>query len=331
MLNEMKVSVLVPIYNVSKYIERCAVSLMEQTYDNIEYVFVDDCSPDDSIDLLMCIINKYPNRLSQIKIISHEHNKGLAGARITALNSATGDYVFHVDADDYIARDAIEKLSIQAMNSNSDIVDAPYSKVDGDRIVCTNTPYKGPKIDYLHLIVGRTGLVNNQIWGKLIKKSLYVENNINAIEGIDYGEDYSVFPKLLFHSQKRTCIDSVVYYYNISNATSYMHSASKKAMESYIRAENEIYRYFISQKDLSKELQFSLDFGLANVYKFVRLCGQPISFVDELCQFHSKYPLLNFYTSTFRHHFTYIVGRIMFVIIKQVHYKRLLSDKKVNI
>ena len=325
MLNIMKISILVPIYNVSKYIERCAHSLMEQSYENIEYVFVDDCTPDNSITLLKGVIAKYPHRQNQVKIISHEHNKGLAGARITALNSATGDYVFHVDADDYIAPDAVEKLSLQAISSDSDIVDASYSKVDGNKIVCTNAPYKGSKIDYLHLIVGRTGLVNNQIWGKLIKKSLYDDNNINAIEGIDYGEDYSVFPKLLFHSQKRTWIDSVVYYYNVSNATSYMHSVSKKAMESYVRAEISIYEYFMSQKERCKDLLFSLDFGFANIYKFARQYGQPISIIDKMYHFHSRYTLINFYTLTLKHHITYIVGRVMFVIIKNAYYTQLLK------
>ncbi len=321
----IKVSILVPIYNVSKYIERCAVSLMEQTYENVEYIFVDDCTPDNSIALLKGVIAKYPNRYSQIKIISHEQNKGLAGARITALNSATGDYVFHVDADDYIAHDAIEKLSHQAVNTDSDIVDAPYSKVDGNVVVCTNAPYKGSKIEYLHLILGRTGLVNNQIWGKLIKKSLYDENNINAIEGIDYGEDYSVFPKLLFHSQKRTWTDSVVYYYNISNTTSYMHSVSKKAMISYVKAEISIYEYFRSLKDKCNDLLFSLDFGFANIYKFARLNGQPVSIIDDMYHFHSEYKVLKLYVSSFRHSSFLFMGRILFVAIKHCYYKKFLE------
>lgn len=321
----IKISILVPIYNVAKYIECCVVSLMEQTYKNIEYIFVNDCTPDNSIDILNNVIKKYPNRLSQIKIISHEYNKGLAGARITALNSASGDYIFHVDADDYITHDAIEKLTKQAIKSNADIVDAPYSKIDGDKVICTNVPYRGTKNEYLHLILGRTGLVNNQIWGKLIKKALYVDNNINAIEGIDYGEDYSVFPKILLHSQKRVYIDSVIYYYNISNTTSYMHSISKKAIESYIKAEIEVYDYFKSQNKYIEDLQFSLDFGFANLYNFVRLLNLPVSLIDNIRYFHSDYALLNLYISTFRHHFTFILGRIMFIIIKRVYYKKFLK------
>lgn len=71
------VSILVPIYNVSKYIEQCAVSLFEQTYDNIEYVFVDDCSPDDSIALLKKVMERYPKRKDQVKIVAHEKSRAI--------------------------------------------------------------------------------------------------------------------------------------------------------------------------------------------------------------------------------------------------------------
>ena len=96
------VSILVPIYGVEKYIRRCAISLFEQTYLNIEYIFVNDCTNDDSIIILENVINQYPNRQSQIKIIQHETNKGLGEARNTAVAAANGDYLFHVDSDDYI-------------------------------------------------------------------------------------------------------------------------------------------------------------------------------------------------------------------------------------
>jgi glycosyltransferase involved in cell wall biosynthesis len=95
MYKTYKVSILVPVYGVENYIERCARSLFEQTYENIEFVFVDDCSPDNSIQELEKIIKNYPNRKGQIKIIHHEKNIGLSGARHTAINNATGDFVIH--------------------------------------------------------------------------------------------------------------------------------------------------------------------------------------------------------------------------------------------
>ena len=86
------VSILVPVYGVEKYIERCARSLFEQTYENLEYIFVDDCTPDKSIEILKRVIEDYPNRKNQVRIIHHEHNRGLAAARNTALDAATSEF-----------------------------------------------------------------------------------------------------------------------------------------------------------------------------------------------------------------------------------------------
>ena len=104
------ISILVPIYSVEQYIERCAKSLFEQTYTDIEYIFVNDCSPDRSIDILKETILKYPKRKNYVKIINHDVNRGLSAARNTAVENAIGDFILHVDSDDYLEMDAIEKL-----------------------------------------------------------------------------------------------------------------------------------------------------------------------------------------------------------------------------
>ena len=85
-----KLSILVPVYGVERFIETCATSLFEQTYPDIEYVFVDDCSPDGSIELLRQIIMRYPSRHGSVSIIRHDTNSGLGAARATALAHATG-------------------------------------------------------------------------------------------------------------------------------------------------------------------------------------------------------------------------------------------------
>ena len=89
-MNRPKLSVVVPVYNVSKFIERCARSLFEQTLDDIEFIFVDDCSPDDSIDILRRVMLDYPERKDNIHIIRHSINKGLPAARNSGLSTARG-------------------------------------------------------------------------------------------------------------------------------------------------------------------------------------------------------------------------------------------------
>ena len=97
-----KVSVIVPVYGVEKYIERCARSLFEQTLDDMEFIFVDDCTKDESIEVLKRVIDLYPVRKDQVKIIHHAVNKGLSRARETGVNAATGDYIGHCDSDDWV-------------------------------------------------------------------------------------------------------------------------------------------------------------------------------------------------------------------------------------
>ena len=117
-----KVSMLVPIYGVEKFIERCAISLFEQTYQNIEYIFVNDCTKDDSINVLERVINRYPNRKPFVRIINHKQNKGLAGARNTAVSNATGEFIMHVDSDDYVDKEIVRKAIDKQLRSDADIV-----------------------------------------------------------------------------------------------------------------------------------------------------------------------------------------------------------------
>lgn len=264
----IKVSVLVPVYGVERYIEKCAISLFEQTYSDIEYVFVNDCTKDDSIGVLKRVLAKYPKRIQQVRIINHEKNMGLGAARRTAILNASGDYILHVDSDDYIAKNAVEVLVKETQTSNADIVDSAYADIDNDITVSVKLPFHGDKAIYNDLIISRLGLVGNQIWGRLIRKSLYDDEVINH-EGIDLGEDYSVLPILLYKG-KRSYTDETLYYYRTDNATSYMNSClSKKHIESYIKANHVVYN-FLSKKRIPKSTRYSLELGMLNLIVFCR-------------------------------------------------------------
>ena len=114
------VSVIVPVYNVSGFVERCARSLLDQTLDNVEYIFVDDDSPDNSIDIIRRVVKEYPNR--NVRFAIHEYNKGLPSARNTGLDLCVGEYVFHCDADDYVEKTMLEDMYRAAKQSDADIV-----------------------------------------------------------------------------------------------------------------------------------------------------------------------------------------------------------------
>ena len=95
--NKYKVSVIVPIYKVASFLEKCVLSLFEQTLNDVEFIFVDDASPDNSMEILQSCIEKYPLLKKSIKILRHECNKGLPSARNTGLSVASGKYIFHCD------------------------------------------------------------------------------------------------------------------------------------------------------------------------------------------------------------------------------------------
>lgn len=118
----MKVSVIVPIYKVEKFIVKCAESLLSQTLEDVEFIFVDDASPDNSIKLLKDSIKKFPQRKGQVKIITHEQNKGLPAARNTGLSIASGDYIFHCDSDDFVDADMLETFYNAAKTDDVDII-----------------------------------------------------------------------------------------------------------------------------------------------------------------------------------------------------------------
>ena len=134
-----KVSVIIPVYNVERYIERCVRSLFEQTLIDMEYIFVDDCSPDNSINILESVLEEYPNRKSQVKIIRHLENKGLPIARKTGIDNSTGDYIIQCDSDDWVDKDMYKAMYNMAVNTHSDVVVCGYYVSDG----ISNVPYIG--------------------------------------------------------------------------------------------------------------------------------------------------------------------------------------------
>lgn len=216
----MRVTIAVPVYGVEKYIKRCARSLFEQTYNNIEYTFVDDYSPDNSIGVLEEVIKDYPHRASHVRIIRHAHNRGLAAARNTAVENCQTEFLMHVDSDDWLERDAVEKLVREQQKGNYDIV-------TGNAII----HHSDRKEELRHIKpIDKESLImefikpsiSHVIWGRLIRKSLYGDNEIHAMEGVNIGEDHQVIPRLYYYAKNFSFVDDCIYNYECSNQNSYM-------------------------------------------------------------------------------------------------------------
>lgn len=306
-----KVSVLVPIYNVEKYIERCVISLMEQTYENIEYIFVNDCTNDKSIEVLEKTIKNYPNRYNQVKIIHHKENKGLAAARNTGLYASSGEYIIHIDSDDWVSKDCVSSLMAKAIETHSDIVDGAYVDVykDENKIVHSCNL---DKETYIKFMLSGVGRCSNQIWGRLLRRKLYINYNINAIEGINYGEDYSVITRLLYYA-KRTFVDNIIYYYNHLNENSYMKDLNNKNFKSLVSAKLLVQDFFYSRSDYNIYKDYII-IGLINCYKYGLKRNLD---VEDLRKILSKADLTLFevlYLKILNHNYN-VLSKIMFYIL----------------
>ena len=213
----VKVSICVPVYGVEKSIERCATSLFEQTYENIEYVFVNDFTKDRSIEILERIIDRFPHRKSNVLIINHVRNKGLAEARNTAIYNATGDFIIHVDSDDYIEKEATEFLVKRQCETNADVVNMGYFTHIGGKIKCTNPYEYNLRQDLIcDTIRRRASFV---IWGRLIRRTLYIKHNVKSIGGLNMGEDWQTIPRILYYAKSIASLNFYGYHYIIHGNT----------------------------------------------------------------------------------------------------------------
>ena len=134
MMKYMTVLIRVPLYKVEKYVGKCMESIFRQTYKNIEYVFVNDCTPDKSMEVINENIDKYDVR-DKCKIIEHKTNKGISTSRNDCLDNATGDYILFIDSDDYIDLDMVESLVNAAKEIDAHISGCGYTEEFGDRSV----------------------------------------------------------------------------------------------------------------------------------------------------------------------------------------------------
>jgi glycosyltransferase involved in cell wall biosynthesis len=227
------VSILVPVYNVSNFIERCAHSLFQQTFDDIEYVFVNDCTPDDSIEKLQKVIEYYPDRKPFIQIINHKKNRGSTAARNTAIDNSIGRYITVVDSDDYIELDMIELMYSQAEEEQADMVVSDMLIEYKNRITILPSLLSNTKEEhFLDLLEGR---ISKNLCSKLVKREFYELPENRVPEGLNIYEDQHVVYRLFF------CVDKVVkaqkpfYHYIQYNTLSVTQKVTRQMFENFIQ------------------------------------------------------------------------------------------------
>lgn len=217
-----KVTVVVPVYKVEPYIERCARSLFEQTLPDMEYIFVDDCTPDNSIEVLKKVVDLYPHRKEQTIVLVNEKNRGPMQSRLGALLQAKGQYVAAVDSDDWIESDAFATLYLQAEEKKSDCVLFGYHRDFSDHTeICQR---------FFSYDSGKD-LVENVykfsfeffMWGVLMKNDVRLKEIFNRYfnqsewEGVTMWEDVAIMLPYYYGTKKMDYCKDCFYHYNKAN------------------------------------------------------------------------------------------------------------------
>lgn len=224
----MKVSVIIPIYKVEAFIERCATTLMEQTLREVEYIFVDDATPDRSIRILEEVVARYPERKEQVRIVHHEENKGLPAARNTGLTLATGEYIFHCDSDDYVEPTMLEELYHATKTQDADIVWCDWYLTFAENERYMKQPSFGTPMEALKAML--SGGMKFNVWNKLVRRPLYTENGIEFPSGYGMGEDMTMM-MLFAHAQKVAYVPKAYYHYVKTNTNAFSQTYSERHMQ----------------------------------------------------------------------------------------------------
>lgn len=250
MNNKIKVSVIVPVYKVEKYIEKCVRSLFEQTLNDIEFIFIDDCGGDRSFEIIDEVLKEFPKRKETVKIIYHKFNKGSFTARITGINNANGEYIIHCDSDDWVEADMYEKLYDTAKKEDADVVWCDFIDEFSDK----SNYRKEKNITTPEILIKDIlrGINHGALWNKLVRKELYTENDIYPLEGINIWEDLYISVNLLLHAKRIAYVNQGLYHYNQQNVGSLLSSLTMRKIEDRIKICNGLKDVFVNQSVLDK-------------------------------------------------------------------------------
>lgn len=217
-------SIIVPVYNVEKYLDKCLASILRQTFKNFECLIIDDGSPDNN----NAIIDEYVKLDQRFKVI-HQKNMGLSVARNAGLDIAKGDYIAFVDSDDYIADDYLGKFALKIADTDADIVICGFIEVY--KACEKNKVFAAESTELIKQNI-LADVWPSYVWNKCYKKDLF--SNIKFPIGKIF-EDILTIPEVCLYAQKIVCIPDKLYYYNRQNENSITANMSSEKMYNHFK------------------------------------------------------------------------------------------------
>lgn len=218
----INLSIIIPVYKAEQYIERCVRSLLTQTMkENIEFIFINDCTPDASMIILRKIINEYPQRKNQVLIIENETNMGVSATRKIGIEAAQGKYIGWCDSDDWVEPDMYSKLYKATKDGLNDIVVCDFLLEYGQsneklKMHVSQTPQECIEKMWMgHYFQG-------SLWAQIIRKHL-IKIGFDSIISVDYAEDVYALLFAYYHSKTIAYVQEYLYHYDKSNEVSLTH------------------------------------------------------------------------------------------------------------
>ena len=231
------ISVIVPIYNVEKYIRRCIESILAQTFADFELLLVDDGSSDNCPS----VCDSYAERDTRV-IVIHKANGGLPAARKSGFERAKGDYIAFVDGDDWVELQYLELLYACAKENNSDLVFCGFKKQYAHKTECEDHQLPADKNDMVSLYL-RFPVYMNSFCNKLIRTNLLQKDDVSFPFGISMGEDMFVTFKLVQYASRISQVHEALYNYDRSNEHSITHTITEKHAQDHLRLSEDMMRF----------------------------------------------------------------------------------------
>lgn len=265
----MKVSVIIPVYNVSEYIERCLLSVLNQTWQDLEIIVVDDCTPDDSMAIVRRIAETHL-RGNVIKCFAHEQNKGQSAARNLGIKASIGDFIYFLDSDDYIPVDSISNLMLYAETQKYDFVLGNYEiKGKFNSILYTKMTTGAIDSNTTILRAYASDILPRTVWNMLLKRSFLLSENLFFEEGLIHEDDLWTF-MLVCKAQSAFILNKTTYYY-YTHFNSTTGNPTLWNLECRVRIIQLMYDYISASKIMQQNKYVYLTFEEAKAKYFDRI------------------------------------------------------------
>ena len=253
----INISIIIPIYKVEAYIERCIKSVATQkgigSAYNLECILVDDCTPDKSMEIAKETIKPYKN--IHFVCLQHEVNRGLSVARNTGLEYATGEYIMFIDSDDYILPNCLKSFT------NEIIKNPALDMVIGSTINKNKTDIRKRE-----LLENRESIMHGfltmkyfiTVWNKLIRKECITDNNLLFIEGI-YLQDQPWLYSLISHINSMLLLPNTTYFYEEAPESASHGTLTPEKAQRYVNSWNTVFEHYLSHRPNSKGFKHNLE------------------------------------------------------------------------